>query len=298
MAKPTLVAAVVTSLRATAVLMPTMRPLGVDERPAGVARRDRGVGLDQPVEGAELGDDRAVERRDDAERHRRVAVEVEGEADGQHLVAELRPPTSGRTSPARGRRGRCAAGRGRCRRRTRRARPSVGSVSPGRRTRIAVAPSTTWALVRISPSADEHDAGADGPPALEVGADRDDRRPDGVDDGAHRAAAAGEPPSTTTGGRASAAAAVDRHRRRRRRPTPISTPTSPATSAVAADGGDERPAPRRRPRPAGSAGAPGPRAQAAAAPASRCSTSPGGRTRRPSVTEPRSSSAAGRQRGR
>ena len=60
----------------------------VDERPAGVARRDRGVGLDQSVERAVLGDHRAVERRHDAERDRRLAVEVEREADRHHLVAD------------------------------------------------------------------------------------------------------------------------------------------------------------------------------------------------------------------
>ena len=42
-------------------------PAGVDERAARVARRDRRVGLDQPVEGtAALGDDRAVEGGHDA----------------------------------------------------------------------------------------------------------------------------------------------------------------------------------------------------------------------------------------
>ena len=62
---------------------------GVDERAAGVARGDRGVGLDQAVEERSVGADRAVERRHDAERDRRVAVEPEGEADGDHVVTEV-----------------------------------------------------------------------------------------------------------------------------------------------------------------------------------------------------------------
>ena len=61
---------------------------GVDERAARVARRDRRIGLDQSVEECSVGADRAIERRHDAERDRRVAVEPEREADGDDLVAE------------------------------------------------------------------------------------------------------------------------------------------------------------------------------------------------------------------
>ena len=60
----------------------------VDERPAGVTRRDRGVGLDESVERTVLRHHRAVESRHDAERDRRLAVEVEREADRHHLVAD------------------------------------------------------------------------------------------------------------------------------------------------------------------------------------------------------------------
>ena len=59
----------------------------VDERSAGIARRDRGVGLDQSVERAVLRHHRAVESRHDAERDRRLTVEIEREADRHHLVA-------------------------------------------------------------------------------------------------------------------------------------------------------------------------------------------------------------------
>ena len=61
---------------------------------------------------------------------------------------------SARTSPAATRRGRCAGGRDRCPGRTATTVASIGSVSPASRTWIVVAPSTTWAFVSISPSAD------------------------------------------------------------------------------------------------------------------------------------------------
>ena len=61
---------------------------GVDERPAGVAGADRGVGLDQAGQLALAGVDRAAERRHDALGHRRAAVEGEGVADRHDLVAD------------------------------------------------------------------------------------------------------------------------------------------------------------------------------------------------------------------
>ena len=62
---------------------------GVDERAAGVAGVDRGVGLQQPLERrAAVGVHRAVEPGDDALRDGRAAAEVEREADREHAVAE------------------------------------------------------------------------------------------------------------------------------------------------------------------------------------------------------------------
>ena len=132
--------------------MPTTSPARVDERTARVARRDRGVGLDETVERAVLGDHGAVECRHDAQRDRRLTVEVEREADRHHFVAdadragigEARRP--GNPIPAI--------------RRSARSLPtsmatslaSRGSVSPASRTRIFDASATTWALVTISPS--------------------------------------------------------------------------------------------------------------------------------------------------
>ena len=68
-----------------AVLMPIRLPAGVDQRAAGVAGVDRGVGLDEVLEGvdAEAG---AAERRDDAAGHR--LADAEGIADREHHVAD------------------------------------------------------------------------------------------------------------------------------------------------------------------------------------------------------------------
>ena len=59
---------------------------GVDERAAGVARVDRGVGLDEVLEAVDA-EMVAAERRHDAHRHR--VAEAEGVADRQHDVADL-----------------------------------------------------------------------------------------------------------------------------------------------------------------------------------------------------------------
>ena len=66
-----------------AVLMPITSALEVDERAAGVARVDGGVGLDEVVVAA-LADD-AVLGAHDARRHR--VLESEGVADGHHPLA-------------------------------------------------------------------------------------------------------------------------------------------------------------------------------------------------------------------
>ncbi len=62
--------------------------VGVDQRPARVARADGGVGLDQAGQRAALGVDGPPERRHDALGHGRAAVEGERVADRHDLVAD------------------------------------------------------------------------------------------------------------------------------------------------------------------------------------------------------------------
>ena len=69
-----------------AVLMPTRRPLHVDQRAAGVARIDGGVGLDEELVVGDA-DLRAREGRDDALRHR--LADAERVADGEDEIADL-----------------------------------------------------------------------------------------------------------------------------------------------------------------------------------------------------------------
>ena len=67
-------------------LMPMRRPLHVDQRAAGIARIDGGVGLDEVlILGRTAG--HARERRDDAAGHR--LADAERIADGEHQVADL-----------------------------------------------------------------------------------------------------------------------------------------------------------------------------------------------------------------
>ena len=89
MAKPTLVAAVAMSLRATAVLMPTMRPWASTSGPPELPDEMAASVWISPSSAPSLGAEGAVERRDDAERDGGLAVEVEGEPDGDHGIAEL-----------------------------------------------------------------------------------------------------------------------------------------------------------------------------------------------------------------
>ena len=69
-----------------AVLMPTSLPVEIDQRAAGIARIDGGVGLDEELVVADA-DLRARQRRDDAVRHR--LPDAERIADGEHHVAHL-----------------------------------------------------------------------------------------------------------------------------------------------------------------------------------------------------------------
>ena len=229
MANPTFVAAVVASLAGHGGVDADDAAAAVDERTAGVARRDRGVGLDEAVEGALLGDDRAVERRHDAERH------ASGRRRGRGRTRS--PATS---SPMRDLRRRCerhrlevvavdaqqgevVAGVGGDDR-----RPSIGSVSPARRTWIDVgAVDDVGVREDLAVGGDDH-AGADGAALRLLGADRDHRRPDGVDD--RRGRACRRRPSATTSG----PSATGHRRRCCRSPTPISTPAMPAANAAPA----------------------------------------------------------------
>ena len=124
----------------------------VDQRPAGVARRHGGVGLDQSLQRPGLGGERAVERRDDAEGDGRVAIEIEGVADRQHLVAEADVVGRGERCRAQTR-GVDAQQRQVTRRIGGDDRRLAGSLSPLSRTCTVLASPTTWALVTISPSA-------------------------------------------------------------------------------------------------------------------------------------------------
>ena len=147
--------------------------LGVEQRPAGVAGVDRGVGLDRVVD-RELGQrlDRAVGRRDDPDRERLLA---------RRTGCRSRPPAR-RPRTRRGRRARAWSGRGPSGSTLIRATSASGSKptisacdavavaeldedllarpSAGRR-RCRVPPLvTTWALVRISPSSEIDEARA------------------------------------------------------------------------------------------------------------------------------------------
>ena len=124
---------------------------GVGQRAAGVAGADRGVGLDEAVEVALLGVDRAAERRHDALRHGRAALEGEGVADGDDGVADG-DLAGRRTWPGTTPRGVVELEDG----------DVVGSVaaehlaersSPLTWTVTSSAPATTWALVRMWPPA-------------------------------------------------------------------------------------------------------------------------------------------------
>ena len=134
--------------------MPTTWPAALTSGPPRVARVDGGVGLDEVVERlVVLGLDRSVSGRDDPGGDARVAAQVEGVADGDHVVADLEVVGG---SELGGREVRDAVGLDE-RRRRRRApcrppwptteRPSEKSTS------IVRAPSITWLFVRIMPSA-------------------------------------------------------------------------------------------------------------------------------------------------
>ena len=69
-----------------AVLMPTRRPAEIDQRTAGIARIDGGVGLDEELVVGDA-DLRARQRRDDAVGH--GLADPERIADGEHHVAHL-----------------------------------------------------------------------------------------------------------------------------------------------------------------------------------------------------------------
>ena len=196
---------------------------GVDERAAGVARGDRCIGLDQSVEELAIGADRAVERRHDAERDRRVAVEPEGEPDGDHVVTEVDAVgigKGGRLVPVAGhaQQGEVVAGvHGE---QVRFARFGLtGEAHTDRRRAV----DHVGVGEDLAVGGDDH-PGAECVATLHVGADRDDRRRDVIDDAADVDAPLGR---VTTA---------------RRRRAPRSTPASGVRSSSRRCG---RPAPRR-----------------------------------------------------
>ena len=189
MAKPTLVAAVAMSLRATAVLMPTMRPAASTSGPPELPEEIAASVWISPSSAPSS----VMIVRSSADTMPSVTVGSPSRSRANPMASDLvaEPDLGGRGERHRrevvavdAQQGEVVAGVGRHERRPRSARSRRAGGRGSRSPR-----STTWALVRISPSADSDDAGADGPPADEVGADRDDRRPDGVDDGPDRRAA-------------------------------------------------------------------------------------------------------------
>lgn len=76
-------------LVAAAVLIPTTSPAALTSGPAGVAGAHGGVGLDEVGEGAGRRFDGAVEGGHDALGDGHAALERQGVADGDHLVADL-----------------------------------------------------------------------------------------------------------------------------------------------------------------------------------------------------------------
>ena len=82
-----------------AVLMPTTSPAAVDQRPAGIAGIERGVGLDDAVdEPARARAQAAAEGADHAGGHRRL--EAEGIADGDDELADAQLRASPRRAKA------------------------------------------------------------------------------------------------------------------------------------------------------------------------------------------------------
>ena len=135
----------------TAVLMPITSPAELTSGPAGVARIERGVGLDHVADqAAVLGPQRAADGADDAGGDGRLEAERVADGDGD-LARRARSWNWRGVPPARSRASRRAARQGRCRGRGPAARaPNLRPSDSD--TVISLAPSMTWLLVRISPS--------------------------------------------------------------------------------------------------------------------------------------------------
>ena len=137
-------------LAATAVLMPTTWPAALTSGPPELPELIAASVWIRPSSVALLGVDRAVERRHDALGHRRAALEGEGVADGDDLVAD--------GDVAGGERGRDDAGgssswsTAMSSRQRAAERPSAERSSPLTVTVTSSASATTWALVRMWPS--------------------------------------------------------------------------------------------------------------------------------------------------
>ncbi len=134
-------------------LMPITLPLDVDQRAAGVAGVDRGVGLDHVRDREAVGRlDLALQGGDDAGGH--GAVEAEGVADRDHRVADLDLGGVAERERVQLVGGHVDLEQGDVGRR-------IGADDFGRRgwsptepslTSTLVAPSTTWSLVTMWPS--------------------------------------------------------------------------------------------------------------------------------------------------
>ena len=157
-------------------------PVGADERPAGVARVDRGVGLDRARD-RELRQrrDGAVDRRDDPDRERPGLPERRTDRRDGLSDLDLRALAQRQRPQLEALRGRCAAarcrrsGRARAPSRPRGCRPRTRRRPPRRASSAAPSPVvTTCALVTISPSSLSTKPDPSPPSRAEQRLDRDD----------------------------------------------------------------------------------------------------------------------------
>ena len=137
--------------------------VAVEQRAAGVAGVDRGVGLDRVGDREAVGRlDRAPERGDDAARDRALEPEraSRSRSPGRPARSASSPELQRLQSPLARRSGRSSAPRGRRTGPCRAAWPGSAFRSSPMRTLNCVAPSTTWSLVTMWPSLSIDEAGA------------------------------------------------------------------------------------------------------------------------------------------
>ena len=161
-------------------LMPEQPALGVDERAAGRAARERRRVLDRAADAAAArAAERAAGRGDEAERRAQAAAAGVGEREHGLAGARRRRRPPGPTRRRARRRCRPRSPRRRGRRRAPATRPSA--TSPSARRTATSSPRSTCALVSTRPVGD-HDAGAAAPAAAEP----DHRRADPLGRRGHR----------------------------------------------------------------------------------------------------------------